>query len=275
MQYINNKKLRQILKLQDIEEAKQHMETLSDEERSIYITKKSDLWNELRDTMWLFGDFKCWYSEFPINNQPGIVEHFRPKKRLTGLPKGTKHKGYWWRAFDWQNFRIAHSVSNIRVTDYLTGEATGKGSYFPLKDESKRATSKLNEANEIPALIDPCVKDDVKLLGFNTENGAAVAVVQPCHITGKFQNDDDEWNNKRANLTINYYHLDEGKLVTDRKDLIDEITILCDLINKEKLKNDNGIKYNNLINELKGYSEKHKPFLSLVDQIMREKSLLY
>ncbi len=49
-------------------------------------------------------------------------------------------KGYWWGAFDWENYRLASQVCNVRVTDYLNGKKVGKGSYFPLKEGTIRAT---------------------------------------------------------------------------------------------------------------------------------------
>ncbi len=92
MRYLNKRKLRKVLKVDELNNAKDHLETLSDEERSKYIDDNGHLWTALRGEFWRFGDHKCWYSEAPLNEQSGQIEHFRPKKRLHGLEKGTKHK---------------------------------------------------------------------------------------------------------------------------------------------------------------------------------------
>ena len=98
------------------------------------------------------------------------MEHFRPKRRLSGAG----HSGYWWGAFDWTNLRLAHPTVNRRVTDYLSGKKAGKGCYFPLRDEEQRAECKEDEINEEPILLDPMRAQDCKLLCFDSENGKPV-----------------------------------------------------------------------------------------------------
>ncbi|MGJ8693942.1 MAG: hypothetical protein ACSHW0_15850 [Thalassotalea sp.] len=277
MRYLNKKKLRRVLKLDDLNEAKEHIKTLSAEERSKYIDDNGHLWTALRGEFWRFGDHKCWYSEAPLNEQCGQIEHFRPKKRLHGLAKGTKHIGYWWGAFDWENYRLASQVSNIRVTDYLSGKKVGKGSYFPLKEGTQRATKEAEEnqyEKDNVVLLDPCCKSDIKLLTFSLDSGKPIPTIQPNNIDGKFLNKEDEWKNERAHKTIDYYHLDEGSWNTDRKDLMDEVAILCDQLIAERENNGKNAKYDELVDDLTEYLEKHEPFTSAVKQVLKEKSLI-
>lgn len=273
MKYINHKRLRKVLNLDDIEAANEYINTLSEADRAKYIDDNGQLWSELRGEMWRLGGHKCWYSEAFIQEQSGHIEHFRPKKRLHGLEKGQRHNGYWWRAFDWENFRLAHPTCNVRVTDYLSGKKVGKGSYFPLKDESMRAIDKAGELHETPVLLDPCKSGDSELICYRLDSGKPIASVQP--VNGGFSSEQDEWDHYRAVQTIEYFHLDEGTWNTDRKDLIDEVVVLCDLIIKEKNKKPiDQPEYRRLIAELTNYLEKHEPFISVVEQVLKEKCLL-
>jgi uncharacterized protein (TIGR02646 family) len=103
---------------------------------------------------------KCVYCESPIKaNQPGDVEHYRPKGALTNEdgspvidPQGNPHPGYWWLAYDWENLLLACKLCNSRGSEY------GKGSIFPLENEATRAFGPM-EVEGAPLLMHPCKKD--------------------------------------------------------------------------------------------------------------------
>ncbi|MEZ9864704.1 hypothetical protein AB4353_16140 [Vibrio breoganii] len=268
--------MRKVLRNEDcdaLDEARKHLKTLTPEQRSAYIDKNGDRWTALRAEFWRFGDHKCWYSEAPVNEQCGQIEHFRPKKRLHGLEKGSKHQGYWWLAFDWENYRLSSQVCNIRVTDYLSGKKVGKGSYFPLRDEGKRAASEGEEKFEDNVLLDPCNNRDVRLISFCTESGKPLPTIEQAR-GGVELTDDEKWKKYRAEQTIDYFHLDEGSWNTDRKDLMDEVAVLCNKIIDEEKKVGKSPEYYDLIDELNAYFEKHEPFTAAVRQVLKEKNLV-
>ena len=259
MKYININELRRTANLDEISQANRDIAQLPEDERGQFIDNNGTKWSNLKGELWRLGDLKCWYSEAKLQAQQGHVEHFRPKKKPHGL-NGVEHCGYWWKAFDWQNFRVAHPTSNIRVTDYLTGKKAGKGGYFPLKEGTPRATCCSEEACEEPVLLDPCVRADCRLLCFDTENGKPIP---------RFNKNNDDWKHQRAADTIDYYHLDEGTWNAERKDLIDEVARLCQLLLETEEEN-----ADNLIDDLVGYLEKHQPFTSTAKQVICENGLM-
>jgi 5-methylcytosine-specific restriction endonuclease McrA len=267
MRHIKLTQLLKLAKVDDLKAAHTKIATLSDKERSDFIDNKKNqkLWTSISPALWLLGHMKCWYSEAEISEGEGHVDHFRPKKAVHGL-KGQKHSGYWWRAFDWNNYRLAHSICNVRRKDYLTDMASGKGAYFPLKDGTVRASCLKEEINETPVLLDPVVASDCKLIAFDSYDGAAIP---------RYSATDDEWLHFRADQSINYYHLNDGKWNTNRKDLMDGISRLCEvLIAAESAENKDPILCENLMNELTNYISPHQPFSAACLQVIKEHGLV-
>jgi hypothetical protein len=109
---------------------------------------------------------KCGYCEHDvIGGFPGDVEHFRPKGEVWALSdnpdewgqerpwsasvEGRKHitlsgLGYWWLAYDWNNWLLSCSACN----------AAWKGSFFPVASDA-RALPPDPQANEEPLLLNP------------------------------------------------------------------------------------------------------------------------
>lgn len=108
---------------------------------------------------------KCWYCEAEEIRSDMPVDHFRPKGKVEEC---SAHEGYWWLAFDWENYRCACTYCNSkRNFEETTG---GKGCHFPIFDEASRATCPEQDFNdERPALLDPCDPDDERLLWFDTD----------------------------------------------------------------------------------------------------------
>lgn len=262
MRYINNRHLRHLADLSGIEAAKREIANLDEPARSQYIDNHPDIWAGLRQALWTLGCCKCWYSEVSLQVQEGHIEHYRPKKRLWGA----HHSGYWWCAFDWTNLRVAHSTVNLRVTDYLSGKKAGKGSYFPLRDGNHRAQSEAEEIHEEPVLLDPTKPADCKSLCFDSNDGKPVP---------RYSKEVDEWRYTRARDSIEYYHLDEGTWNYKRKDLMDEVGVLCDKVidiaYQEPPDRDD---YDRLLDELLVYLEPFSEFSSAALQVVREKGLI-
>ncbi|QKQ73962.1 hypothetical protein [Nostoc sp. TCL240-02] len=171
----------------------------------IDIDKYAQVWRDFKPALESIIGQKCWYCETIQPRSDKEVDHFRPKKTL--LDVIPKHTGYIWLAFNYKNFRYSCQFCNKIRTDKVNNTKGGKGSYFPLIDESKRAWKPGDEVSEKPKLLDPCVEEDVKLLDFN-EDGT------PCHIPSANADDQD-----RVKISIQRYHLHHSALVEDRKRL--------------------------------------------------------
>ncbi|WP_395750123.1 hypothetical protein [Prosthecobacter sp.] len=205
---------------------------------------------------------KCWFSEAILQQGEGQIEHFRPKKRLTGAA----HGGYPWRTFDWRNLRLAHSTVNLRRTDYLTGKKAGKGSYFPLQVAANRAHNAAEEANETPLLLDPAVPSDTRLLCFDEASGAP---------SPRYNRGDNQWLHERADKSIDYYHLDEGTWNKQRADLMAEVRAHCNQLEDIAIAVPRDeVAYNQKIDDIVAYIGPFAPFSSACLQVVREKGLL-
>src|SRR5258705_11060485 len=102
---------------------------------------------------------KCAYCESKIVvNQPGDVEHFRPKGRVVDenfRPIKIRHKkkgemnhpGYYWLAYEWNNLfpscivcnRFRKSGPSAEPVVNRADAGAGKADPFPLEDEALRA----------------------------------------------------------------------------------------------------------------------------------------
>lgn len=105
---------------------------------------------------------KCCYCErYFLDNNPGDVEHFRPKngyKQYKADKRLTK-PGYYWLAYEWSNLFFACNNCNRSY----------KRNYFPLQNPiTGRAQSHhAMLAAEHPLLLDPSRADVAQHLGFH------------------------------------------------------------------------------------------------------------
>ena len=112
---------------------------------------------------------KCAYCESDVLvNQPGDIEHWRPKNRVTdeknraieivtGGSKKVPHPGYYWLAYEWRNLLLACAICNRPSTSKTTGRRIGKWDQFPV--EAFRATKIGEESQESPILLNPVEED--------------------------------------------------------------------------------------------------------------------
>lgn len=186
------------------------LENLPVEERSAFINDNGTIWSALKSAMSKLSHDKCWYSEVRLAPSELEIDHFRPKNRVTGST--LRHRGYWWLAFDWNNFRLAYSLVNKRRRDSREEDIQGKGCYFPLVDESARIpdTEPASTSTERPQLIDPCVASDIRLLDYAVEDGKVIE---------RYKKTQNAVLYCRAQRSIDLFHLNEGTLIRDRCDL--------------------------------------------------------
>lgn len=152
--------------------------------------KISDLYKRTRDVYFdRNGPFygKCAYCESLIqNNQPGDVDHFRPKGRVTdegnrpieiddGNGNKISHPGYYWLAYYWKNLLPACADCNRARKHPVSGEKMlfGKWDKFPVRDY--RATGPGDEDKEEALLLNPVLDNPEKHLEFD-ETGVFIPI---------------------------------------------------------------------------------------------------
>ena len=178
-------------------------------ERDKIIDDNTNVWGDTEIKNWLetYSHGKCWFSEARGLCFHWHVEHFRPKKGA----RDPDRDGYWWRAFDYLNYRLCGSVTNSK-----------KGSYFPIKLGTNPAREPDDNCDdEACLLIDPTRKSDVDLITFSN-GGMAVP----------FRNKGWDW--ERAEKSITRYKLNDHpplrrareQLWNACKQKVDELEIL-------------------------------------------------
>ncbi len=170
--------------------------------RSSAILRKASVWRYFADNVKDLAHKKCWYCESNEDRSHMPVDHFRPKNRVTECPD---HEGYWWLAFDWLNYRYCCTFCNSLITgDTTTG---GKQNYFPILNPPNWARNDGDNLNiEQPVLLDPCDPSEPNLITFH-ENG----------FPREANQDEDSTEFKRANKSIELFHLHHDKAVKSRK----------------------------------------------------------
>lgn len=184
--------------------------------RAEFITHHAALWQELKKELEAISFNKCWYCEAQNIRGDLHVDHYRPKIRVKDKD-GIVKTGYWWLAFNYNNFRAACSYCNT----LHSGEdetSRGKIDHFPLLDESKRASSPDDTIeDEMPLLLDPTNPCDPFLLWF-ADDGRAISKV--AKEGGFFY--------ERAIVTMDILNLNDVKIVEARKKLRLECTELIE-----------------------------------------------
>jgi len=174
-------------------------------------------------------DGKCWYSEAKDLMSDRDIDHYRPKKKAKNLDK-KEREGYWFLAYDWENYRFSSIYSNrLRKDKHTESEiAYGKGIYFPLKSGTPVAKTKRALVDERPYLIDPTKKSDAALIGFNLFGNVVPNVPKSF-----------AWEIERVKASTIYYHLDHSPLKEARRVKwnacqrnIDKIIELCNITNR-------------------------------------------
>jgi len=173
--------------------------------RSAYV-KKHGSWGLLKNWLSKVSFNKCWYCEAKSTRAPFDVDHFRPKLSITvdGV-KLVGHDGYYWLAYEWQNFRLSCQRCNRPEKDNAT-ILHGKANEFPIQDETRRCLLPADNPNaESPRLLDPCSEVDCRLLAHGLDGE-----VKPVAQQGT-------WEYQRARYTIDRLGFNEWNTSEDRR----------------------------------------------------------
>ena len=134
-----------------------------------FVISRSIYANELVKQQLMFDQHdKCCFCEADFTaNGYGDVEHFRPKLGFTKTRAGKLIRpGYYWLAYDWDNLFFSCEICNRRH----------KKNYFPLEDETRRATNHIFDyIEEAPLLLNPSVDNPEDHITFNRHVPVPVA----------------------------------------------------------------------------------------------------
>jgi uncharacterized protein (TIGR02646 family) len=177
---------------------------------------------------------KCCFCEKNQRDEPGAIEHFRPKNGYLSQrgEKRLRKPGYYWLAYDWNNLYFVCHPCN---TSY-------KKNLFPLRDSANRARSHHDDISlESPLLLDPGGAEDPRN-----------------HIV--FDNDVPRGISVIGRETILICGLDRAALNEDRKEWLKElkhrILLLLEEPNLRRQTKERAIKY------LKDAQRPEKPYSS-------------
>lgn len=188
--------------------------SLPDSERATYIeSKRAATWGNRKvlEALRSVAGNKCWYTEVSLTGADPNIDHFRPKGTISEVDcdllkdSGTEVDGYWWLAFEPQNFRLACMHANQRRNDIKTNG--GKWNFFPVDGKRAAPQTKLKDIKEDVVPFDPCSKDDMSKIWFSPDGELGY----------------NDWNHKpnlkeerRIKVTNWLYHLDKQELKSDR-----------------------------------------------------------
>ena len=180
-------------------------------ERNSLIDSYRGIWVGFRPQFERIYGSKCWYTESENPGTDDDIDHYRPKGQLAD---GSGHGGYWWEALNWQNFRLSCHMSNRLRKNPETGETQGKGSWFPLLDDSARCTQPDDDlSRESPTLLDPTDPQDTALLTFDPDGRVALVT----RFSGQ------EEAERRFDDSRRYLHLDWPAFAEQRQRLFAQI----------------------------------------------------
>jgi hypothetical protein len=162
-----------------------------------------------------FGN-RCAYGETEIRgvDQPGDVEHYRPKLGVEGLDRkpifvtrgGQKreHPGYCWLAYDWCNLLPACRLCNSETTN-AEGKLVGKGNVFPV-ERGRNALDEASLVREKPLLLNPNQDEPSEHLELEGPTGVLIP-----------RERGDGEPSERGQVTIDLLDLNRDGLVAQRK----------------------------------------------------------
>ncbi|WP_421248108.1 hypothetical protein [Aeromonas jandaei] len=205
--------------------AKAELMAAPDKEARKAILRKvasSNVWREFYKLLPDSLKHKCWYCEAEEIRSDMPVDHFRPKSKVED---DKQHDGYWWLAFDWENYRCACTFCNSRrVFDETDG---GKACRFPLENPEERAFAPADHIkldNERPYFLDPFNLDDEKLLWFDSDG---MPIAKPSATAEQ---------KKKVTNSIEIFHLHESRITRARNKIRLEVEQ-----NIRKIKNNDNV----------------------------------
>ena len=180
-------------------------------EKKSLIESNRGIWVNFRSEFERIYGPKCWYTESENPGADNDIDHYRPKGQLAD---GSGHGGYWWEALNWRNFRLSCHRANRLRKNPETGETQGKGSRFPLLDDSVRCTQPDDDlSRERPTLLDPTVPQDTELLTFDQDGRVA--------LMPRFEGSEEM--KRRFDDSRKYLHLDWPAFAEQRQRLFAQV----------------------------------------------------
>lgn len=265
MRYIDITRLREVMGDDKYEAWEQkaanhltNLRKLTKSERSKYFERHGD-WTELYRFLSELSNHKCWYTEALENSGEWEIDHFRPKNRAKNHDgEITLEEGYWWLAYDWNNYRLAGSFINKRRKDKFnqSEEVFGKGDYFPLDLTGCSPIEVDGDTDdEVSYLLDPVCFRDTTLIGFD-KDGKPLS-----HFPfGTFEE-------RKVSFSIEFLHLDNSVLNRNRQQTwlktereIKKITKKLIAATNQAMKNK---VYNDSYNKLKELTSVKEPYSSV------------
>lgn len=196
-------------------------EKLTDKNFKFSVYKNTELVQEL-DALF---HTKCAYCESDFGAvSPKDIEHYRPKGEIsTGTVK--LQPGYWWIAGDFSNLLISCTDCNRPRTHKVPGQAEGsllgKGTQFPLSDETVRVRAPgglFTIEDNARLLLNPCIDNPEEHLEFD-----ATGNVQPRLREGI--------PSRMGEISINVYALRRKGLVEKRLAALGDLAVIIDELN--------------------------------------------
>lgn len=236
------------------------------------IMEKNPIWKDLFVPLSKLSNGKCWYSETLEVMSDKDIDHFRPKNEAKNVDNIARadEDGYWWLAYDYENFRFSSQYCNQRRKDKFNPEkeTKGKGVFFPLFEESVVAKSKVRCQDEEIMLLDPCDQNDPPLLTFDSMGKAipnAAAILDPR-------------DRRRVETSIDIYHLDHGPLEELRKEVWDFCQRMIDEIrgitnDPEGMSNFGRCRINFLKDEIRNQTSRNKELSAVAIACCEENGL--
>ncbi|KHD08572.1 hypothetical protein PN36_02120 [Candidatus Thiomargarita nelsonii] len=78
--------------------------------------------DDIKETLWEYHNRKCCYCERKRDlKRESDVEHFRPKAAVT---EDKEHDGYWWLAYEWDNYFFSCKLCNQEYKKKLKSNTT-------------------------------------------------------------------------------------------------------------------------------------------------------
>ena len=198
-----------ILSSNKVIETKRNLEEKIQSGQKLSNTKPNDFpphWNpEARKELWIHQKHKCCYCERKRGEKrESDLEHFRPKAGI----EGEVHPGYWWLAYDWNNYLYSCKPCNEEY----------KKNKFPLMDNGVRAQNKDDDLNaELPILINPYDENPEELINYHWEDENSkfvIAIGSTNDVNKRGKNtieilglNEENLPEERANILINLYGL--------------------------------------------------------------------
>lgn len=231
--------------------------------RKVIIRKYQKHWrkHELLTFLSKLSNGKCWYTEARLIAEYPHLEHFRPKSCAKNEKWEKCHEGYWWLAFDIDNYRLSKPLPNTR-----------KSTYFPLKERAQAVVHpNVALSRETPMFLDPTDQEDVELISFNS-----LGEPEPCPEPPV---DLDDWDHQRIEFSIKRYALDDATLCLERKKLWVAIEAMFNeyIAYAVKAKNESCIesrgKAKRVMEDLQKFLDPDKPFTGAIKACFKSDKL--